>query len=170
MQEAVARTIIDALKAEGINLAVTLPEEPTNNLSEMLRDDPHFTFLSVTSESHGLALCAGASVAGRPCVFITGIAGLLVGTWMLSHMSLLYGIPLLLLVSYRGDISDRSAIPGGSLNLFKRVGEPLLNVLHVPFAIADQPETLRELIRTAHFTSQEQSAPVALLMTGPVLW
>jgi len=161
---------MDVLKAEGIDLVVTLPEDPTNDLCERIRDDPHFTFLSVTSEGHGLALCAGASVAGRPCVFITGIAGLLVGTWMLSHMSLLYGIPLLLLVSYRGDLSDKSAIPGASLRLFRTVAEPLLNLLHVPYAIADQPENLRELIRNAHFTSQEQSTPVALLMTGRVLW
>lgn len=170
MEATVARAIIDTLRAEGIDLVVTLPEEPTNDLSEMLRADPRFTFVSVTSESHGLALCAGASVAGRPCVFITGIAGLMVGTWMLSHMSLLYGIPLLLLVSYRGDISDRSAIPGASLHLFKTVAEPLLNLLHVRYVIADRPEALPELIRDAHFTAQEQSAPVALLMTGRVLW
>ena len=41
-QETIAK-IIDTLKSEGIDLVVTLPEEPTSPLTEAIRRDPYFT-------------------------------------------------------------------------------------------------------------------------------
>ena len=38
-QETIAK-IIDTLKSEGIDLVVTLPEEPTSPLTETIRRDP----------------------------------------------------------------------------------------------------------------------------------
>ena len=106
MDEESITIIINTLKHEKIDLVVTLPEEPTSPLTEAIRKDPYFTSITVVGEGHGISLCAGASISGRRCVFVTGIAGLMVGTWSLSQMGVLYGIPVLILASYRGDIAD----------------------------------------------------------------
>ena len=95
-QETIAK-IIDTLKTEGIDLVVTLPEEPTSPLTETIRRDPYFTSVTVANENNGVALCAAASLGGRRCIFVTGIAGLLVGTWSLAQMGVLYGIPVLIM-------------------------------------------------------------------------
>ena len=169
MTEPTLRTIIDTLKEEQIDLAVTLPEEPTYPLTEALRADPFFKTVTVTGEGHGIALCGGASLGGRRSVFITGIAGLLVGSWALTQMGF-YNVTLLIMASYRGDIGDRSGIPGASLFLFNQVGEPLLNALRVPYRVINQNATLKRQIQDAHFSCRSYGTPIVLLLTGEVLW
>ena len=169
MDQLAVRTIIDTLKEEQIDLVVTLPEEPTYPLTEALRSDPFFQTITAVGEGHGIALCGGASLGGRRCLFVTGIAGLLVGSWSLAQMGF-YSVPLLIMASYRGDIGDRSGIPGASLFLFKQVGEPLLHALRVPYRVINQKNALKREIQDAHFSCRSYSTPIVLLLTGEVLW
>jgi sulfopyruvate decarboxylase subunit alpha len=81
-----------------------------------------------------------------------------------------YGIPLLILASYRGDIGDRTGIPGSTLFTFTQVGEPLLQALRVPYRVVNQRILLKRMVRDAHFSSRQYQTPVALLLTGEVLW
>lgn len=168
-QEAI-QLFSEAFKEEGIDLILTLPEGPTDPMVDELRRDPYFTVITVSAEGHGLALCAGASLGGRKCVFVTGIAGLMVGTWALAQMGPLYGIPMLILASYRGDIGDRSGIPGQTLFMFTQVAEPLLDAIHIPYRIVSEKRLLKRMIRDAYFSSQGYSTPIVLLLTGEVLW
>ena len=91
-----ARLIIEALKEEKIDLYVTLPEEPTVSLTQAVQADPYFQCVTVASEDGGVALTAGAAIAGRRAVFVTGIAGLLKGGLALMHMQERKGSGLLL--------------------------------------------------------------------------
>ncbi len=169
MDEPTIKMIIETFKEEEIDLAVTLPEEPTYPLTEALRADPFFQTITVAGEGHGIALCGGASLGGRRSVFITGIAGLLVGSWALAQMGF-YNVPLLIMASYRGDIGDRSGIPGASLFLFNQVGEPALNALRVPYRVITQKSQLKRQIRDAHFSCRSYGTPIVLLLSGEVLW
>jgi sulfopyruvate decarboxylase subunit alpha len=162
--------IIDTLKAERIDLVVTLPEEPTSPLTETIRRDPYFTSVTVASENNGITLCAGASLGGRRCLFVTGTAGLLVGTWSLAQMGVLYGIPVLIMASYRGDIGDRSGVSGAQLFMFKQLGEPMLNTLRIPYRIIARKKDLEREIRDSHLACREYGTPLVLLLTGEVLW
>jgi len=170
MEAQVVQTIVEAFKDEGIDLVVTLPEEPTGALTRAIARDPSFTSVTVPSEGSGLTFCAGASLGGRRCVFVTGIAGLLVGGWALSQMGPLYGVPLFILASYRGDIGDRTGIPGSSLFTFNQVGEPLLTALRVPYRIVSQRSLLKRMVRDTHFSCRQYDTPIVLLLTGEVLW
>jgi sulfopyruvate decarboxylase TPP-binding subunit len=116
-----ARLIIEALKEEKIDLYVTLPEEPTVSLTQAVQADPYFQCVTVASEDGGVALTAGAAIAGRRAVFVTGVAGLLKGGLALMHMGPQYGIPVFILASYRGDFGDRSGISGSKLQVFRQV-------------------------------------------------
>lgn len=162
--------IIETFKEDNIDLVVTLPEEPTAPLTEQIRRDSFFTSVTVAGENHGIALCAGASVGGRNCVFVTGIAGLLVGSWSLAQMANLYNIPVFILASYRGDIGDRSGISGAQLLMFNQVGEPLLAALCVPYRIADQKAGFKRKLHDAYMASRDFSTPLVLLLSGEVLW
>ena len=170
MEQNIIATIIETLKEERIDLVVTLPEEPTSPLTEEIRHDSYFTSVTVAGEGHGISLCAGASLGGRRCLFVTGIAGLLVGSWSLAQMGVLYGIPVLIMASYRGDIGDRSGVSGAQLFMFKQLGEPMLNALRIPYRIIANKGDLQRQIRDAHFACREYSTPLVLLLTGEVLW
>ena len=155
MDQATITEIIATLKTEQIDLVVTLPEEPTSELTETIRRDPYFTSFTVASESNGISLCAGASLGGRRCIFVTGIAGLLVGTWSLSQMGVLYGIPVLIMASYRSDIGDRSGISGAQLFMFQQLGEPMLKALRLPYRVISKKADLQREIRDSHFACRE---------------
>lgn len=170
MDQNSVQIIIDTLKEEGIDLAVTLPEEPTFALTEAMREDPFFQAVTVAGEGNGLAFSAGAALGGRRVVFVTGIAGLLVGTWALSQMGMVYGAPILILASYRGDFGDHSGIPGSQLLMFKSVAEPLLTALRVPYRIVNSKANLKRMIQEGCFASQDYSHPIVLLLSGEVLW
>jgi sulfopyruvate decarboxylase subunit alpha len=101
---------------------------------------------------------------------VTGIAGLLVGTWSLAQMGVLYGIPVLILASYRGDIGDRSGISGAQLFMFQQLGEPLLDALRIPYRIVRKKTDLEREIRDAHLACQGYGTPLVLLLSGEVLW
>ena len=119
-QETIAK-IIDTLKSEGIDLVVTLPEEPTSPL--ILKRSAAIPISRVSPwliKNNGVALCAAASLGEiRRCIFVTGIAGLLVGTWSLAQMAcytVTSGVDHGFLI--RGDISDRSGVSGAQLFMF----------------------------------------------------
>jgi len=164
------RLTIETFKEQGIDLIVTLPEEPTFSLTDAIRKDPYFTAVTVTDESTGIAACAGAALGGRSSVFVTGVAGTLVASWALSQMGMVFGAPILLIASYRGDFGDRTGIPGSQLAMFKKVFEPLLQTLNVPYKIVDEERHLKKAIVDAHFACHSYSSPVALLLAGEVLW
>src|SRR5579862_4473645 len=164
------RITLDTFKAEGIDLVVTLPEEPTYSLTDAIRNDPFFTAVTVTDENTGIGMCAGAALGGRSSVFVTGIAGLLVSTWAIAQMGMVFGTPILIIASYRGDFGDRTGIPGSQLAMFKRVAEPLLSTLGIPYQIVDQEAKLEKAIVDAHFACHSYATPVALMLTGEVLW
>jgi sulfopyruvate decarboxylase TPP-binding subunit len=164
------RLIIEALKEEGLDLFVTLPEEPTVSLTQAVQADPHFTCVTVASEDSGISLCAGASIGGRRCVFVTGVAGLLKGALSLTHMGTQYGIPLFILASYRGDFGDRSGISGAKLQVFRQVGEPFLDALRIPYQVIGERSRLKRAIRDAHFACRTSDTAGVLLLTGEVLW
>ncbi|MGH7834486.1 MAG: thiamine pyrophosphate-binding protein [Candidatus Binatia bacterium] len=170
MDKETIQLVIETLKEEEIDLVVTLPEEPTAPLTEAIRNDPYFTAVTVANENNGIALCAGASLGGRRCIFVTGIAGLMVGTWALGQMGILYGIPLLILASYRGDISDRSGISGAQLFMFAQVAEPLLQALRVPFRVVSKKAELRQTLKDAQGACDDFGTPLVLLLSGEVLW
>jgi sulfopyruvate decarboxylase subunit alpha len=164
------RATIDTFKSEGIDLIVTLPEEPTFSLTDAIRKDPYFTAVTVTDENTGIGMCAGASLGGRSSVFVTGIAGLLVSTWAMSQMGGVFGAPILIMASYRGDFGDRTGIPGSQLAMFKRVAEPLLNTLGIPYQVVRETKHLSKAIVDGHFACHSYSSPVALMLAGEVLW
>ena len=164
------RLIVEALKEEGIDLFVTLPEEPTASLSRAVQSDPYFTYVPVASEEGGIALCAGAAIGGRRCVFVTGVAGLLMGGLALTHMGPQYGIPIFILASYRGDFGDRSGISGSKLQVFRQVGEPFLQALRIPYQVVSERSKLKRIVRDASFSCRTSDMPVVLLLTGEVLW
>ena len=170
MQAESIRLVLEALKEEGVDLYVTLPEEPSVPLTEAAQADPFFQVVPVASEDSGVALCAGAAIGGRRVVFVTGVAGLLKAGLALAHMATQYGIPFLMLVSYRGDFGDRSGISGSKLQVFRQVGTPFLDALRIPYQVLSRRDEVKRAVRDAHFSCRTSDTVGALLLTGEVLW
>jgi sulfopyruvate decarboxylase TPP-binding subunit len=95
---------------------------------------------------------------------------MMVGTWALGQLGTIFGAPMLVLASYRGDFGDATGIPGAQSLMFKQVAKPLLDALQLPYLVADKRETLARSVQDAFFACQDYEKPIVLLLTGEVLW
>jgi sulfopyruvate decarboxylase subunit alpha len=84
----------------------------------------------------------------------------------IARISLGCGVPVLLLLSYRGDLGDTEhwSVPHAI------VAEPLLDALRIPHQVVRQREHLRAAIKRAQRLAEAQLQPVALLISGDCIW
>ena len=78
----------------------------------------------------------------------------------------LYRIPLLMLISYRGEFGERDPwqTEGGG------VTEDLLRALRIPYAYLDSPDHVASRIRKAQTLATSANKPVALLLCRDLMW
>ena len=90
----------------------------------------------------GVGVCAGAWLAGKRPALLIPTSGLLVASWPLTSVNMAWGVPLLLLIPYRGDIGDAFWLMGP----YKNTTEPLLDVLNIPHRVVSKTEDVSQAI------------------------
>jgi sulfopyruvate decarboxylase subunit alpha len=161
-----AQAALAGLKEAGINFVSGLPDGWQRNLHELIDADPDIQYVPVCNEGVGFSVCAGAWLGGRKTALIMENSGLRVAAEYIARISLGCGVPVVLLLSYRGDLGDTEhwAIPHAI------VVEPLLDALRIPYQIVRRKEELRATIKRAHRLSEAQLQPVAVLISGDCIW
>ena len=78
----------------------------------------------------------------------------------------LYRIPLLMLITLRGEMGERDSwqTEGGI------VTERLLQALSIPYRSLSNPVTVEKRIREAQTLAESSLRPVALLLTRDLMW
>jgi sulfopyruvate decarboxylase subunit alpha len=164
--EHAAREAIAGLKGAGIDFVSGLPDGWQRNLHEQIADNPDFRYVPVCNEGVGFSVCAGAWLGGRKPVLIMENSGLRVAAEYIARISLGAGVPVTLMLSYRGDIGETEhwGIPHGI------VVEPLLDALRIKYRIVRDPSDLRQAIVRAHRLAEAQLHPAAVLVSGSCVW
>src|SRR5437868_1794550 len=130
--------IRDALVAHGIRLVASLPDDWLAELIALVRDDERFVHVPVAREEEIAGICAGAFFAGVPSVGIMGCAGFLASIHELATLNLMYEIPLLILLSFRGTVED----PRVYQVVQGRVTLPVMDALGIPYHIVERAEQI----------------------------
>src|SRR6187397_1033579 len=102
-----SRAIYDALKSGGIRLMSALPETWLVHLIRMAEDDPEMTLVRLAKEEEGVGISAGAHLAGMKSAMLMQNHGFLASINGIVSCAQLYRIPLLMLISHRGDMGER---------------------------------------------------------------
>lgn len=161
-----SRVVYDALKACDITLFSALPETWLVHLIRFAEDDPSSTLVRLAKEEEGVGVSAGCHLAGvRSCMLMQnhGFLASINGIVSLAH---LYKIPLLMLISYRGEFGERDPwqTQGGG------VTEGLLQCLGIPYQRLDDPAHVAARIRKAQALAESSHKPVALLLCRDLMW
>src|SRR5947208_5181069 len=161
-----SKAIYAALKASGIRLVSALPETWLLHLIRMAEDDPEMTLVRLAKEEEGVGISAGAHFAGVSSAMLMQNHGFLASINGIVSFALLYRIPLLMLISYRGSFGERDPwqTQGGS------VTEPLLRAMNIPFLSLDAPASVEKRVAQAHTLAESSLQPVALLLTRDLMW
>jgi sulfopyruvate decarboxylase subunit alpha len=161
-----SRLIYDSLKACGIRLVSALPETWLVHLIRMAEDDPEMTLVRLAKEEEGVGISAGAHLAGVKSAMLMQNHGFLASINGIVSCAQLYRIPLLMLISYRGEFGERDPwqTEGGG------VMEDVLRSLRIPYACLEHPDHVAHRIRKAQTLSLSANKPVALLLTRDLMW
>jgi sulfopyruvate decarboxylase subunit alpha len=166
MLKEAAQEALAGLKEAGVDFVSGLPDGWQRNLHELIDADPAIRYVPVCNEGVGFSVCAGAWLGGRKTALIMENSGLRVAAEYIARISLGAGVPVLLLLSYRGDLGDTEhwAIPHAI------VAEPLLQALRIPYQVVRRRAELRAVIKRAQRLSEAQLHPVAVLVSGDCIW
>ncbi len=161
-----SRAIYDALKASGVRLMSALPETWLVHLIRMAEDDPAMTLVRLAKEEEGVGISAGAHLAGVKSAMLMQNHGFLASINGIVSCAQLYRIPLLMLISYRGDFGERDPwqTEGGA------VTEDVLRTLRIPCSFLDRPDRVAPRIAQAQTLALSANKPVALLLCRDLMW
>ena len=161
-----SRAIYDALKDGGIRLMSALPETWLVHLIRMADDDPEMTLVRLAKEEEGVGISAGAHLAGVKSAMLMQNHGFLASINGIVSCAQLYHIPLLMVISYRGEFGERDPwqTEGGG------VTEDLLRALRIPFSYLDRPDHVAARVAKAQTLALSANKPVALLLCRDLMW
>jgi sulfopyruvate decarboxylase subunit alpha len=161
-----SRRIYAALKACHVRVISALPETWLVHLIRMAEEDPAMTLVRLAKEEEGVGISAGAHLAGVNSAMLMQNHGLLAAVNPIVSLALLYKIPLLMLISYRGHMGERDPwqTQGGL------VTEPLLGALGIPSWILRAGEDVTRRVRDAQTLAHAALHPVAVLLTRELMW
>ncbi|MFB7324993.1 MULTISPECIES: hypothetical protein [unclassified Streptomyces] len=147
-----------ALREAGITFATYLPETILYPVMAALEEDPEVISACVAREDEGVAMAVGAFLGGRWPVLITEASGLGLSGLILAR-AVVQRTPLLILASHNEALGERHDYTAAA----RRVSEPLLRALGIPYVLARDGAEAPRLIREAQMTVQGDRRPVAVL-------
>ena len=161
-----SQVVYDALRSSGVRLISALPETWLVHLIRMAEEDPEMILVRLAKEEEGVGLSAGAHVAGVKSAMLMQNHGFLASVNGIVSCAQLYRIPLLMLISHRGEMGERDPwqTEGGG------VTEHVLHALRIPFAYLEDRAHVAHRIRKAQTLAQSANKPVALLLCRDLMW
>lgn len=166
MKPQAVKAIIDGLKDAGVNFVVFMPDTEFSPVQKALTKVRGLETIQVTNESVGVSLCAGAWLGGKVPALLIPTAGLLVASWPLGSVCMAFGIPIIVIIPFRGEIGDGHWV----MRTYQYTTKPALEMLHIPYSVVSDIKQIRPALKAARRSASGWFYPVALLLTGEVLW
>jgi sulfopyruvate decarboxylase subunit alpha len=165
MQQAAVDAVIGALKRAGVSLVCYLPDSLFKELYPALDADPDIRTIRVTNEGEGAAICGGVFLSGKRAALIMENSGLRAAAEPLARMGLGAGIPVIMLMSYRGELGESNwwAIPHGITM------EPILQALRIPYRVVRDCGDIGTAIADAFEWSYTAYYHSAVALGGPIV-
>jgi sulfopyruvate decarboxylase subunit alpha len=154
-----SHSIYRGLKRAGIDFATSVPCVNLQELLDLVGNDPKIIHVPVTREEEGVGLCAGAWMAGRRPALLMQNSGIGNCINALASLDILYGIPLLMIISHRGGRGEPMVgqVPMGRLTV------PLLDAMEIPHFSPDGAEA-EDAVNSAWSLAAANRRPAVVLL------
>jgi len=162
MQPSAVQAVLEGLKAAGVNTACYLPDSLFRELYPAMDDSPDLRTIRVTNEGEGAAICGGVFLSGKRAVLVMENSGLRASIEPLARMGMGAGIPVVMIMSYRGELGENNwwAIPHGMTM------EPLLGAMRIPYRVVTKVEDIQRAIVDAYAWSYSAYYHSAICLGG----
>lgn len=156
-----ASGVCAGLDAAGVQHVTYVPDNPLAHVLRILDSEyGHVTTILATREEEAFGIAAGLYLGGvRPAVMLQS-SGLGNSLNALTSLIVPYQIPLLIVVSMRGDTGEWNAaqVPMG------RAVRPIFDAVGISHTTAESAETTADTVRLAAATAFDTRLPVACLL------
>jgi sulfopyruvate decarboxylase subunit alpha len=145
MEPHLASLVIEGLKRAHVKFVVGLPDSMLAGVYVAAEKDPEIKYVAVTNEAEGACVAAGAWITGGRSVLVMENSGLRAACEALSRLGLVNGIPVTMLMGYRGDLGERFhwGVNHGITM------EPILKALRIPYWIIDREDQIVPALKRA---------------------
>jgi sulfopyruvate decarboxylase subunit alpha len=157
--------VIRGLKRAGVSIVCYLPDSLFKELYPALDADPDIRTIRVTNEGEGAAICGGVFLSGKRAVLVMENSGLRAAAEPLARMGLGAGIPVVMLMSYRGEFGENNwwAIPHGITM------EPMLDALRIPYQVIREEERIERALTEAFSLAYAAYYHAAVALGGEIV-
>ncbi len=165
MRQAAVDAVLSGLKRAGVSVVCYLPDSLFKELYPALDADPGIRTVRVTNEGEGAAICGGVFLSGKRAALVMENSGVRAATEPLARLGLGAGIPVIMLMSYRGELGENNwwAIPHGITM------EPVLDALRVPYRIVRDADQVERAITDAYAWSYAAYHHSAVVLGGELV-
>jgi sulfopyruvate decarboxylase alpha subunit len=152
--------VADVLRRNGIRLFTTVPDYIVSHVLEHLWADPECTVVTATREEEGLGILSGAWLGGQRGALLMQNSGLGNCVNTLGSLNVASQIPVVLVISHRGDLGEfnPAQVPIGQAA--GRILEALDIRYAMPASIAELEAQADGLIKLAY----TRRLPVAFVL------
>lgn len=154
-----AERFLKLLEEAGFDLFTGVPCSGLKSLLALLEGHPRLPYIPAVREDAAVGLAAGAFLAGRRPVVLMQNSGLGTSLNAFTSLNLIYKLPLLVLVSWRGfqgrDAPEHLIMGESSTRVLDSVGMPYLIL---------EPDQLGEAVAWAKTVMEEKGVPATLLI------
>lgn len=147
------------LRQGGVDFAVHIPDSVLSGVSACLADDSHVQTLVCSREDEGLAIAAGAYLAGRMPVVLMEGSGVGYSGLILARLQI-QRTPVLLLAGHSPALGERFDFHGAT----RMASAGVLSGLAIPQVLVDAPEKAALFAEQAAITVAGQKTCVALII------
>ena len=158
------RELAARLDHHGFDFYTGVPCSLVESLIAALEGDPRSPWIPAVREDVAVGLAAGAWFGGRRPVVVMQNSGLGTGLNALASLSLMYGLPSLLIITWRG-FGGRDA---PEHILMGEISPSLLQILGIPHRVLSRDD-VDESLAWARREMDARQAPVALLVPPGVI-
>jgi sulfopyruvate decarboxylase subunit alpha len=149
---------LDALRDAGVDFFAGVPCSYLKRFFAACRELPPSAFLPAVREDHAVAACVGVWLGGRRSIAAMQNSGLGYCLEVLTSLHLMYGVPLPILVSDRGDPRDYE-----EHRILGQRTRQLLDLFEIPWLEA-RPGMEGDEARWLIETSERERRPAVLLV------
>jgi sulfopyruvate decarboxylase subunit alpha len=160
------KAIVDGLKEVGVNFIALLPDAEFAPVQAEILKLSDIKCVLVSSESTGVSVCAGAWLGGKTPALLVPTSGLLVASWPLAATCMAFGIPMIILIPFRGDMGDGSWV----MRTYQYTTKPTLETLQIPYSVVSKIDEVKPALLAVRKSASGWLHPACLLLTGEVLW
>ena len=160
MRAQVVDRFIEGLTQAGVSVCCYLPDSWLAPLEARVAASQDFTAIGVVNEGEGVSICAGVWLGRKRAVMLMENSGVRVACEELARLGLGQGVPVFMIMPFRGDLGDGYAWaqPHGWTMM------PVLDALRADYRVIRREDEIVPGILAAYSTMAASKNHVALII------